>query len=291
MDHQLIPFQSVRIRAIELILDNVLAATRKHYNTEPTGTAFDSFVRDVYECFPKQLKYETFYMSTLDAAGKQLTRELIYNLTWRLAGNITKLKNNTIVGPFTTQTELEWCPIKIVKAVHTRGYDGKDGYMYSYRVLAGSPASMKFTTFWSTKYAKFIARSIGFKKTRKVHYKFAHGSELVHMELYVLFDPALSKEDRPGFYHFHVPSGSKNRNLELLKHRYRLYECPLNLTMLEQPCYSCPQGYDSCTAGCHPSTYAVRGCPRCKDYGYFDPDEPNVICIECARKERFQRKS
>jgi hypothetical protein len=286
----LIPFKSINLSLVSKRIDKALAKTRRHYDTEPKGEEFETFVQDLYTAFPPKIRYDVFFASVMNLAGTRLSREVIKETAWRLAGNYTKLRRGIPCPPFTRQTVLEWCPISIVRCTTGRGYDKKLGFYLEYRIMAGQAAGKKFITFWTVKYARFVARSLGFRRTRKVHFKLHDGVELVRMQLYLLFDPKLSKEDRPSAYHFYVPASLRVKNQKILKQRYRLIPCPLGYTRIELPCHNCPQGYDQCPAGCHPKTYTVKPCPRCeKPETWFDPLGRGVVCVECEEQERKHR--
>lgn len=289
-EKKLIPFKSANLSLISKRIDKIEAKLRPHYNSEPTGESFNKFVEDVHSCFSATIRYDVIYASLMHMAGKLMTREVIHNQAWRLAANMDKLKEGIPVPPWIKQTELEWCPIVILKADPGRGYDNTFGFFYQYRVLAGSAASLKFTTFWSIKYARFIARSVGFKRFKKTYFKFVNGRDMVQMRLYVLFDPALSRDERPSSYHFSVPTSCRVYNQKILQQRFRITPCPLKYTLSELPCYKCPMGYDKCGAGCHPFTFKRKGCPRCSQEGWFDPLGRNVICVDCEDKERNAKK-
>lgn len=282
---QLIPFKGIQLSKIDEKIDLSLAKMRKHYGTEVTGTHFDKLVDDFNFIFPNITK-DTLYFSLMHLAGKQITREIVKETAWRIAGNIERLKDNIPISPWIQQTELEWCPIHIVRHQIGRGYDGNIGNFYEYRVLAGTPTSLKFTTFWSNKYTRFISREIGYTRTRKFHFKLLHPSYLVQMRLYLLFDPLLSKDERPIAFHFHVPSACKKYNRNIIQQRFRVISCPLEYKLSEMPCHKCPMGYDKCAAGCRPKTMLFKACPRCMQENWFDPLDTSVICYDCREDER-----
>jgi hypothetical protein len=287
----LIPFKGINLGQVQKRIDKALVTTRRHYDTEPRGVEFETFVWDLFLAFPQtKVRYDVVFASVMDLAGKRLTRDVIKDTAWRLSGNTGKLIEGVPVPPFVRQTELEWCPVTIVRCTAGRGYDKRPGFYYEYRVMAGQPAGMKFTTFWSAKYTRFVARSVGFRRGKKIHYKLADGAEMVRMRIYFLFDPKLSKEDRPTAYHFYVPPSMKAYNQQILKQRYRLIPCPLGYLRAEMSCHHCPQGYDQCLAGCHPITFTVKPCPRCKKpEAWFDPLGRGIVCVECEEQERRRK--
>lgn len=286
--YRMLPFKKAfNIKLIDKYVDRVLAKLREHYNTSPTGSEFDKLVNDWWEALDgTKIPYQAMYASVLDLAGKELTRDIIKYTTWRLIGNLPRLMAGVAVPPWTQQTLLEWVSIKLVRAQPGRSTKGKMGFWYDYRIHNGQAAGLRFRLFWSLKYIRFLANSLGLKYGRKADYRLVDGAELVGMRLYLLLDPELNKEDGPGAYHFHVPASCKTANKEILKQRKRQIPCPENYTLTEMPCFKCYIGYDKCKAACHPFTYTVKACPRCQALRtWFDPAGRGVICVECEEKE------
>jgi hypothetical protein len=280
-------FQTYNISQITKIVEKALTKLRLYLGTTPTGDDFNSLVLDLYDCFPPTVRPDALASSMMPYVGKEITGETIKQFSWLLAGNLKKLKEGIVVPPWTKQVEYEWCPVQIKRANPGFGYDDKLGCFYEYIILAGSPAGLSFVTFWSWQYIKFIARDMGFKVNRKKRFIISNSRELCNMQLYLLFDPLKSKEDKPISTKHFVTPGMLKANQEILKQRFRLVACPLDYTVLEQPCHSCPLGYDECLAACHPKTYYTNTCPRCRTPdSWFDPLGKGAICVECADKER-----
>ncbi len=266
---------------INKIRNNLNEKLRPYYNTQLDGESFPAFVTDIHSVLPSVIARSIIIQSIMNLVGTELTKEMLNKLSWRLAGNIQKLKEGKPVLAWIRQTELEWCPVTILDAQSGKNFKGDLGGFYKYKILGGSPAGLTFTLFWSRKYSKFLSRSLGFKRTRKLYYKFSNIKELVSMRLYLLFDPALSKDDKPRANKFYVPASFLKYNQTILARRFRITPCPLNYKLSELPCYKCPMGYDKCTAGCHSATYIIKVCPRCEKENWFDPKSKSVICINC----------
>ncbi len=287
-EHELIPFPKIiSVSRINKFIDVGLAKLRKHYDTNPVGPEFDLFVQDLLSIFPKDIRYDVVYASVMSLVGQSLTIDLLKQTIWRLAGNIDKLKQGKVVPQWSRQTNLEWVLVKLVRAKISRNQYGRVGFLYDYRVITGSAAGLRFKLFWSLRFIRFIAKSLGFSKSRKSKNLFKDGTELVGMYVCFLFDPKLSTEDSPKHYHFHVSSACKTANKKLLKKRYRLsMPCPEGFSLTEMPCFKCFAGYDRCPAGCHPKTFTVKACPRCMTTEpWFDSADNSAICISCQEKE------
>ncbi len=280
---QVIPFKGYNLSRIAQWIDKGQIKLSKHLNTTPVGDEFSTFAHDLLDCFPTKLRYDAVFASIMYLAGTQLTADVIKDVLWRVAGNYDTLVTGKPVPIWINQSVLEWCPIVILKAEGGYGYNEEYGAFCEYRVMAGTPAGLKFNLFWNLRYAKYVAKDLGFKKTRKKRYKFSDVTELTQMQLYQLFDPELSKEGKPGSYYFKVPSSCAQRNRMILQRRFREDECPLEYSLNDMACYQCPMGYDRCRAGCHPKTYYTKFCPRCNSESWFDPLGKGVICVECDK--------
>jgi hypothetical protein len=285
--YKMIPFgKSFNVKLIDKYIDKALIGLRAHYNTTPTGKDFDKLITDWWDVFGQKFDYQVLYKSLLSLVNTEITRNVVKTNTWRLAGNLDKLKRGIAVPAYTTQSNHEWVSVKIVRGQLSRSYRGKLGYTFDYRVHNGQPAGLRFKLFWSLRYMQFIAKSCGLKRGRKIDYHLVDGTELVGMRLYLLLDPELNKEDGPGNYHFHVPPACKAANRKILKQRKRQIACPEGYALSEMPCYKCPFGYDQCPAACHPFTHTVKACPRCLEKeAWFDPASKGVICIDCEEAE------
>lgn len=281
-----VPTKAFNINSIDNYINDGLAQLRKHYETEPVGEEFEKYVADMTKIF-NGVSVNTVFLSIMSSVSKLITRENIIRTIWRLAGNLDKLKADIPVHEWLYQTELEWVPIFIYRVNKGKNYNNKTGFFVEYRVIAGSPAGLKFTTFFSMPYVRFLAKSLGYKSSRRYDFRLHDGKELTGMYLYILLDPKLSKENKPGFYHFYVPASYKKLNLEKIKFRRRIVKCPMDYSLSEMPCHLCPMGYDSCLGGCRPKTLYLKGCPRCNKESWFDPDGKGIICVECSENSYY----
>lgn len=210
------------------------------------------------------------------------------------------VKNTQIRSPWTQQSTPEWMPLVLLRATYGHSAKGKPGARYEYRILAGSAAGLQFETFWSLNFIKNLANRLGFRRNRRSRFKFTDVMEMVQMRLYMLFDPALTRENQPGAYKFFIPASFIAYNQRILKRRFRVVPCPLGLPLSTLRCHQCPVGYvpephkegtlllaDGCYAACHPLGYYDKACPRCESIcAPFDPLSKGVVCVDCEHKER-----
>lgn len=208
--------------------------------------------------------------AVLDSVTYLLDRPLataaIRDLSWRLAGNLKKLRAGKPVIPWSLQTELEWVPIEFLAMRQARTARDRPGGEFLVQVLAGSPCPIQFPLIMATGFWSMLARRIGFTR-RKGPRPYSHMAELVRLRCTVLLDPARC---RPGQLGLDKPgcSGSMldyNRMIIGLRQRTfegQLWRCPRNY---QKPCYRCHVGYDECDAGTHPHT--IEGV----DHAHSDP--------------------
>lgn len=241
-----------------------------------------SLVTALRTYLPDGITRDAVYESTRYLAGKPLTLKAGFELCWRLAGNTDKLQDGP-VPPWATQTEPEWVPLQIIKAVPFRNQRGAPGYNYDFRVLAGTPCPMRIQAFWGRDLARMAAIRMGFSKWHSGQYPYNGGPELVGLWLAGQIDP-LRSVHVPTFYEIAVPTTFVGRNrIEVLKTRCRVTPCPRGFT---HACRVCAVGYQNCPAATHRQDYVQRFCPLCgNEQVWFDPELTSERCINCHTKE------
>lgn len=253
-----IPFgKALNLNLIDKQVDKIMANLRPYYEATCTGDEFNRFVIDLHSLLPVTVSIDIIYASVMNSAGKPLSREYLQALAWRLAGNMKLLKDGIVVPEWLNQTTLEWVPISIRSVTPGKSYSEKPGCFVNYLVLAGTPAGLSFTTFWTINQARLMAYNLGFKTKGKNKFPFTSFVELTRMRFYGLLDPQLSKDNSASFSDFRVPGTVLKYNREILKTRFRLNPCPLGYELHELACHNCPVGYGTCIAGCHPTDYPI----------------------------------
>lgn len=268
-----------RDRLMDLVLD-------AHVGTVAVGDAFRNLVRAVQrELLGSDSPAEELALgaSMRYLAGLELTKKALFELAWRLAGNVERLRDGLPVHPWCRQEHVEWVPVQVVAtryAIQKKPHEkhGRAGRTMRFAVLAGSPCPMHLTQWWSNEKLNVVAYAVGFKR-RPPMYKADH-AEIMSMRFLALIDPARSTRE-PGFYNVGCPSSFLAYNRALIKKRRRIgFSCPEGF---EHQCHQCPLGVRSCEAACHTEDYEEKDCPACGRSWWFDTDRSfvNDNCVRC----------
>lgn len=208
--------------------------------------------------------------------GLELTDEALRQLSWRLAGNLTRLRQGLAVTPWAVQSEIEWVPLEVEAArpeSRPRRGQRERGHCYRMVALAGTPAGLRLETFWPDWLLRPAARRLGFQGRRG---RLGDGVELVQLRLFGLVEPGLSHE-APGFRTIGATQAVRRYNQAILLQRLRVgFVCPRRY---EHPCRLCPVGYEECPVAVRPTTLvrAVCGCGA----GYATGQDPFTASERC----------
>lgn len=282
------------------------------YACSPTGSSFHSLVTLLIENLSKDIPRHTMETSVRHLAGTFIDDDVIWELTWRLAGNLNKLKKGKVISPWTHQREKEWVPVevrsidpgsrdvkvknsdeKIGRNLKSRETVRRRGGLFRLLALAGSPAGQRFECFWSLRYLHRYKSELSFSKfdreafTHKVPKNPSHPlrdvMQLTRMRMFAQVEPNLPLQPII-ISELKGSSGCRTWNRDLLLKRLRKgYECPMKYTLPMSPCHSCEVGYDRCLAGCHPRSYVPALCSKCNQQSWFDPKFPEQ-CVNCSAK-------
>jgi len=239
---------------------------------------------------PSGISRDAVFESARYLAGQSLTQQEAFRLAWRLAGNLSTLKEGRPVPPWSSQRADEWVPLQVLRVRKMRNSKDRIGFDATLCVLAGTPCPMKVNAFWSQRASRMVASQVGF--SRPYHdYPFRRASELVGLRLLGKIEAARSST-RPEFHEIGCPQSMINWNrTNILKLRKRVNgtKCPRGFI---HQCWQCAYGYDQCDAGTHYRTYEIGDCPGCnKTDVLFDPEEPSPNCIECLNEIRMRKKT
>jgi hypothetical protein len=276
---------------------------------------FDDLVNHVSSLLPK-VKREIVYKSILTYAGVALLDPVLEELSWRLAGNIKRLKDDICVPVWTAQTEDEWVPVQ-VQSVHRfrigvakqveepeqKPEEGEEKQVFSRGasilklfVLGGTPAGHTFEKFMTDKSCFFIRKDLGFSlyasssgdlySDPKPSHPMSDVTELTRMRFMALFTPEVCLKNLFGMQ-IACTSGLQKWNQALMKKRQREgFNCPFNYPLPAHPCYLCSKGGDVCQAACHRKTYTQKPCAKCKKKNrFFDPEREGSVCIDCLNNQ------
>jgi hypothetical protein len=266
------------------------------------GEEFDILVDSFAECLPSTVSRSTLFDALRYLAGVKLTPPLIDEVSWRLAGNLPRLKEKSVpIGPWTRQAYKEWVPAEIREADHRRDERDRPGWMMSFRILAGTSCPMLIQQHWSKKFCAYAAKHIGFTLRTPsprsagndfIHGKFMHPSELVSMRLLLLIDPDLCTTE-PDFKEISITPSLLKWNKTQIKFRDRVdakHRCPKKYPASSY-CYRCPVGSDQCRAATHPRTYTFDYCAGCESSKVpFDTAVSEDKCVFCLEKQAMERR-
>lgn len=237
---------------------------------------------------PAYVSRDVLVESVRYLAGTVLTEVEAIRLAWRLAGNLPRLRQGLPVHPWIVQQQDEWVPLQILRCVSTKNPRGQIGYDFTFRILAGTPAPLKITQFWSRRVAKYVARQIGFSAPWGTYpYRFAR--DMVGLRLLGHVEAQLSRTV-PVFRDIAGTNSLIQWNRrQVLKLRLRVGQsCPERFT---HACARCPIGYRQCPAGTHAETYEIGRCSRCNnDDALFDPEDTLPDCVSCNTRHRMRRE-
>ena len=126
------------------------------------GQTFVGMVDTLKAWLPQAVSYDALFESCRSIVGEAAGKQNLYELSWRLAGNVELLKRGKIVPIYNFQTYDEWVPVQIVQCHPIRNRYDDRGYLFKFRILAGTPSGTVFEKFWSLRYCKFMSRQLGF---------------------------------------------------------------------------------------------------------------------------------
>jgi hypothetical protein len=249
------------------------------------GDYFNECVIAFVEALPPKVSPQAVRASLYPLAGQVFSEAVLQEYSWRLAANVSRLRDGQAVLSWTSQTEKEWVPVCFIDAKRSVNHKDQWGYSYGLRIMGGSPAPMEIRKFYTSRSAAILAGELGFSSRGPLTYK--DDRELVGTYCLVELDPEYSRRGRPSFYHIRVPSVLLKYNRELIRCRLRtpgVFDCPKDYTHY---CFECEVGYRECPCGVHRSTYVARPCPHCKRPGWFDPDREENECVDCLSKKPY----
>lgn len=259
----------------------------RHQGAELVAERLSKFVSDILELMPGVVDRRTILMSVLYLAGKIVDRQNLFDLCWRLAGNIEILLAGKAITPWSFQAADEWVPVQISEADHHRNKYGDKGFLLSFQVMAGTSCPLRIVKFWSNRFCHFVAKSLGFTEQRK-EMPFSTGTEFVSLRTNVLIEAERSHE-KPFFEKIHDTPACRKWNRDILKLRMRISEpCPYGYT---HSCHKCPVGYSSCPAGTHMLTYKQKYCHGCDSDEYFDPTKDDTKCVNCMAAYKLRPRN
>lgn len=276
-------FKTYQLKRVLKLKNRLLQETTlPYYSCTLEGDDFSRFVRAIQVGMPNGIPLDTLYESTRYLAGEELAAARLEELSWRLAGNVDRLKDGNPVRPWTTQFDMEWVPLQVLSAYPQLSHRNRPGYMFCFRVMAGTPCPLRVYRHWTNDVCHVIARHIGFTASW-LTYPYSHPLQLVGLRLYGLIDPSMCR-DGPGFFKVEGTNVTDKYNRDILRFRVKQPHpefCPRNYA---HDCHKCVVGYMNCPGGTHKDDYVQDACPRCGPGAWFDPASEAGLCVACIEQ-------
>ncbi len=180
-------------------------------------------------------------------------------------------------------------PVQAVRAVPRLNYKKQQGYLFTFRVLAGTACPLHIHKHWTRPACAVAAKHMGHTK-RNGKYPYKHPQQLVGLRMYCLVTPKLSQQGSPGFFQTECPPSCIRYNRDILATRLgpRPESCPSGYL---HECYKCTVGYSSCVGGTHRENYVKSFCSYCGQLSVFDPENSSDKCVPCTERLQFRKDS
>lgn len=264
---------------------------------------FHSFVDKMHSALPKNILRSTVHNSLKMLLKRELTAKLLFEVCWRLAGNIDQLLDHKPVPEWFRQSVAEWVPVCISGVVTQRKHSLLKN-VFEFTSLGGTIVPRKLVQTWSPRKTNYLATfrndkgyGFGFGKSHITKRGEQLGRLLitdVHqyygLQCFLLLDPDRSAVD-PVATEVGHNSASMHYNKILLRHRDRsVSPCRKGLPDTHE-CFRCPYGTDQCSVATHKQTYTIAVCTRCTVKAFFDPTDivHKDLCVNCAAEERKKK--
>lgn len=242
--------------------------------------------------------------------GQALDKRQLWELAFRLAGNVPRLEEGLTVGPWQGQAAPEWVTLQVkgVQALsRLRRKGSQEGVRLTLRCLTGSPTPLLITALWPRAFVWGVAPSLGFHRDRQSdrdgYCGFVAAGQLYNLFFQGLLEPELCQQEgpgaaQPGFWSVRCPAALRARNRGLLRRRLRLdqFRCPLDY---DHACHECPKGTDACPVATHARSYVSVVCRDCHQTAWADPATRLVnplagplgtlLCLDCADRQQESR--
>ena len=142
-----------------------------------------------------------------------------------------------------------------------------------FHVMTGTPAGKNFYQFFTDAALLRLAKFVGIRS--KWGRRRLHPSELGQMK----FGGRLKLGAELFVSEYRERDSLNKRNRELMLKRGEGRVCPHKYTL---PCYACHVGFKDCSLAARQYTLDRKMCPKCHEFGYFDPRDPGFkICLHC----------
>lgn len=250
----------------------------------------NELVARIIDIMPGTLSNNAVFESVRYLAGSPCTRAEAFRLSWRLAGNVDKLRAGEPVAAKLVLSGGYWAPVLCLR--HDTARSPRRGviHRYKFRVISGEACPMFGYQDWSYQATAYVASRVGFSRPWG-KFPFRKSSHLVGLRMFAWVSAERSR-DTPVFTQFDASGTMRKWNRDnVLKLRLRVggKECPVRY---QHACDMCAIGYDRCDAATHAVTYTIDDCNTCNERGvHFDPEESVTMCRACCHKRRLSQEA
>lgn len=248
---------------------------------------FCAFTAAWLSCLPSGVVADAVRDSLLPLATQPITESVLRQLAWRFSGNVSRLRSGLPVPPWVSQKVDEWAPLEIVEVSPRRNKKDQVGADFRCRFLAGSPAGMLTSAFFSLAFCRWVSPQIGFTHASK-EYPFVAPHQWARLRLYGLVQRARSLT-KPVFSRVAATKPLQAYNRRLIHYRARTgFTCPKSF---KHACHVCPLGSADCPVACRPLTLTPGYCAVCRKLdALFDPRFCYTeTCVACYYRQQLHR--
>lgn len=261
---------------------------------------YQAFVDKLHAQLPFPILRQTVHDSIKSLLKKELTEARLVATAWRMAANLSRLSEQQPVPEWNGQQFFEWVPMQVCGVQQVRQY-GKLAYLFTFQSLGGTIVPLRMTQTWSPKKTSYLAvyrnvqgNGFGFGRSRingrgeqQGRGLYRNVQQFYGLRCFLLLDPKRSQKE-PFAIEIGHTGATMAHNKQLITERDRK-QTPCRQGLVHQPeCYACPYGLDRCALATHEATYRQGTCPRCAQFGFFDPLETEhpELCLACVYIER-----
>jgi hypothetical protein len=284
----------------------VTGLTEQFHCRSHIGEEYDQLVDFLVKLIGR-VDRDSVWKSLMGYAGVVITNAHINEISWRIAGNVARLRRGVVVPVWSSLIAAEWAPVQ-VQHVYRYLIPDRDKKKSSDRwaatlnlfVLGGYAAGHSFDKFMTEAACRFVRTELGFSRfadrprmidsVRKKSYPMSSSLEFTRMRFMVNLQPKLCVNGI-NFDQVKGSSSAKAWNRELMKKRQREgFSCPFRFPLATNPCYRCYKGLDQCEAACHKLTYKQGECSHCEnDHAFMDPARSEDTCVDCLSRRNHVR--
>jgi hypothetical protein len=203
--------------AVFKLRDQLFHATSSCAGLVVQGEVVTDLVDALAKILTGRVPRAVVFLSCQYLLGHELQSVALFNLCWRLAGNLATLRNGQPVLPWVHQPWPEWVPVYTLAHTPAQTRKGQPAAQYQLRVLAGSSCPRVLTKVWPLSFVYHIlALELGFTK-RGGKRPLLHPREVVELRFEALIEPAYCVPEGPGFDKLRCNSSARSWNRSLLK--------------------------------------------------------------------------